>query len=273
LLKNFGAWHAANSGPDSPARALSSLFNVSHKAHGSMGMFTQVDATVPNARRILDDYLAAILDGVDVTPQRAVKPTGELPAMPHLVEPRKMPWIQATRLVGTNNPTITNPTSRGVHKSGYMRTNFSDAQVATLYKHMTGSNFHNPDTMLVLFSFGGQVNAVPRQATANVQRDSIFKMCFQTFWQDPEEDPFYVGWARAIYEEFFATTGGVPVPGEAYDGCYINYPDNDVANPMCNRSGVSWETLYYGANYPRLQQVKRRYDPRNFFRHALSVRP
>ncbi|MFC8845620.1 MULTISPECIES: FAD-binding oxidoreductase [unclassified Micromonospora] len=273
LLKNFGAWHAEHSRPDSPTCALSSLFNVSHKAHGSMGMFTQVDATVPGAQQILDDYLAAILDGVDITPQAASKPTGELPAMPHLIEPRRLPWIQATRLVGTNNPTITNPTSRGVHKSAYMRQNFSDAQVATLYKHMTGDNFHNPDTMLVLFSFGGQVNGISRDATANVQRDSIFKMCFQTFWEDAKEDSFYVGWARAVYEEFFATTGGVPVPGREYDGCYINYPDNDVANSAYNRSGVSWETLYYGTNYPRLQRVKRRYDPRDQFRHALSIRP
>ncbi|MEV6635135.1 FAD-binding protein [Actinoplanes sp. NPDC051470] len=273
LVHNFGQWHAAHSSPDSPYVALSSLFNVSHRAHGSLGMFTQVDAGVPGAADLLDSYLAAITAGVDVTPRPAVRPMGELPALPGLAQPRRLPWIQATRLVGTNNPTITNPTSRGVHKSAYMRRNFTDAQIRTLHKHMTGDDFHNPDTMLVLFSFGGKVNDVAADATANAQRDSIFKMCFQTFWADAEDDDIHVGWARGIYEDVFASTGGVPAPGDSYDGCYINYPDNDVADPAHNRSGVAWPLLYYRGNYARLQRVKRRWDPRDTFRHALSIRP
>jgi Berberine and berberine like len=154
-----------------------------------------------------------------------------------------------------------------------MRRNFSTAQVASLYRNMSGADFHNPDTMVVLLSFGGQVNATPADATANAQRSSAFKMCFQTFWPDVADDDFYLGWARRTYSEFFAATGGVPVPGELSEGCYINYPDNDMADPTHNRSGVPWQTLYFKGNYPRLQQVKRRYDPANHFRHALSIEP
>lgn len=273
LLKNFGAWHERNASPKSPNVHLSSLFNVSSKAHGSLGMFTQVPNDIPNARAILDDYLAAITEGVDVTPQEVTKPLAEIGVLPGFAEPRVLPWLQATRLVGTNNPTITNPTSRGVHKSAYMLKNFTDAQIAAVYKHMTRPDFQNPDTMLVLFSFGGQVNAVRPNATANAQRDTIFKMCFQTFWEKESDDQFYVGWARDIFSEFFATTGGVPVPGTNSDGCYINYPDNDMADSRHNKSGVPWSTLYFKDNYPRLQQIKRRYDPTNYFRHALSIQP
>jgi aclacinomycin oxidase len=64
----------------------------------------------------------------------------------------------------------------------------------------------------------------------------------------------------------------MPVPGEAYDGTFINHPDTDLADPALNSSGVPWHTLYYKAGYPRLQQVKARWDPRNVFRHALSIR-
>ena len=67
------------------------------------------------------------------------------------------------------------------------------------------------------------------------------------------------------------TRGGVPVPSEAYDGTFINHPDTDLADPTMNTSGVPWQTLYYKANYPRLQQIKARWDPRNVFRHALSI--
>ena len=65
--------------------------------------------------------------------------------------------------------------------------------------------------------------------------------------------------------------GGVPVPDANTDGSYINYPDVDLADPAWNTSGVPWHTFYYKDNYPRLQQVKKRYDPRNVFRHALSI--
>jgi FAD/FMN-containing dehydrogenase len=34
---------------------------------------------------------------------------------------------------------------------------------------------------------------------------------------------------------------------------------------------VSWSKLYYKDAYPRLQQVKKRWDPLNVFRHRQSV--
>jgi aclacinomycin oxidase len=77
---------------------------------------------------------------------------------------------------------------------------------------------------------------------------------------------------RAFYRDLFAETGGVPVPGDAYDGSFINHPDPDHADPAWNTSGVPWSTLYYQAGYPRLQRVKARWDARNVFSHALSIR-
>lgn len=271
LLMNFGDYHVRNSAPDSPTTALSSLLNVSHRASGAMGMFTQVDAATPGARSMLDDYIAAVTAGSGVTPRAATGPIADLGPTPGLLEPRELPWLQAARMVGTNNPTITDPSSRGAHKSAYMQQNFTPTQVAGLYRDMSGADFRNPDTMVVLLSYGGRVNAVPSEATASAQRTSAFKMCFQTFWPDPADDERYVGWLRATYSAFFADTGGVPVPNGVTDGCYINYADSDMADPAHNRSGVRWPELYFKANYPRLQRVKRRYDPADHFRHSLSV--
>lgn len=44
---------------------------------------------------------------------------------------------------------------------------------------------------------------------------------------------------------------------------YRNYPDVEIPN---------WETAYYGKNYPRLQALKRQFDPDNLIRHPQSVR-
>jgi hypothetical protein len=89
---------------------------------------------------------------------------------------------------------------------------------------------------------------------------------------DPGEEGKNLAWVRAFYQDLFADGGGVPVPGEAYAGALINHPDSDLADPVLNISGIPWPTLYYQANYPRLQRIKARWDPRNVFRHALSIR-
>jgi FAD/FMN-containing dehydrogenase len=59
--------------------------------------------------------------------------------------------------------------------------------------------------------------------------------------------------------------------GKSMPGAFINHPDTDLADPALNTSGVPWHTLYYQENYPRLQRVKARWDPRNVFHHALSI--
>ena len=89
---------------------------------------------------------------------------------------------------------------------------------------------------------------------------------------NPADEARHLEWARSLYREMFAETGGVPVPNDLNDGAMINHPDTDLADPEWNTSGVPWHTLYYKDNYPRLQQAKARWDPRNVFHHALSIR-
>ena len=125
--------------------------------------------------------------------------------------------------------------------------------------------------MLGFATYGGRVNVVPSDATASAQRSTILDMACSTGWLDPQDEEKNLSWVRAFYRDLFAETGGVPVPGEAYDGALINHPDVDLADPAMNTSGVPWHTLYYQSNYPRLQQTKARWDPQNIFRHALSI--
>jgi hypothetical protein len=98
--------------------------------------------------------------------------------------PQTLPWLEAMKFVGTNNPVLTNPTVRGAHKSAYMRANFADSQIETMFQQLTRQDFQNPDAMAVLLSFGGKINTVDPSATAAAQRSSAFKGLFQVFWGD-----------------------------------------------------------------------------------------
>ena len=257
LVQNYASWHEHNSDPGSPYRGLCSVFTVNHRARGTLSMLTQIDGSIPNAHRLLDDYLHAIQAGSAAAP----KP------VPGYERPLELPWLRANRMICTSEVGMMNPTFRAAHKSAFMNKTFSAQQMATLYRYMSAADFHNPNTMLTMISYGGQINAIPPNTTASVQRSATFTMFFQTYWADAGDDSFYLDWIRRLYQEFFATTGGVPAPG----CCYINCPDNDLTDPTWNRSGIPWHALYFQDNYPRLQQAKRRWDPTNFFHHRLSI--
>jgi FAD/FMN-containing dehydrogenase len=117
--------------------------------------------------------------------------------------------------------------------------------------------------------------------------------CLEGFVSDPEvrviidvspmKRVYYDAKRGAVAVEAGATVGetfralletwGVVIPlGEYPEIGMGGHPDVDLADPALNTSGVPWPTLYYKANYPRLQRIKARWDPRDVFRHALSIR-
>lgn len=124
---------------------------------------------------------------------------------------------------------------------------------------------------VVLLSYGGQINDVEPHATASVQRSSVFKGLFQSFWEHEEFDAENISWTRGIYTDVFSENGGYPIPNHQSEGCFINYPDADIRDEDVNQTGVPWSALYYGDNYDRLVAAKNKYDPLNVFHHSQSI--
>jgi aclacinomycin oxidase len=158
-------------------------------------------------------------------------------------------------------------------KDALLKKRLTDRQIGVAYDHLTRRDCDVMGGMFALATYGGRVNAVAPDATASPHRRAIFDLACTTGWLDPKEEAANLAWVRAFYRDLFSETGGAPVPGDACDGTLINHPDVDLADRALNTSGVAWPTLYYQANYPRLQRVKARWDPRNVFHHALSIRP
>lgn len=256
LLRNYFTWYERNSAPDSPSTALWSNLIIMHRS-GSMLMLTSViPDDVPDAETLLGSHIEAITDGITAVP---MSDTGDV-----------VPWMESW-MPSYNWPA--DPAGRYKHKAAYLRRGHTDEQIRAIYRYLTLPDYQNPMGCLVLTGFGGKVNAVAPGDTAVAQRDAIIKASYSTgAWTAKDEDEKHIAWVRAYYRDVFKHTGGVPVPDGIADGSYISYPDTDLADPEWNRSGTSWEELYFGANYARLQQVKQRYDPQDVFRHALSVR-
>ncbi|OQR64840.1 FAD-linked oxidase [Streptomyces maremycinicus] len=272
LLTNYGNWHAEHLRPGTVHDHLFSALWLTHKSNGYIGLVTQLDATVPDARQVLDDFLAAMAEGVDVASEPMVTHMGEMAAMPEFAEPRKMPWLQAARYASTTNPTLNDPSLNSDNKSAYYRTAIPAAQIDAFYEHLTRDDLANTTANVQLSSFGGRINAVAPDATAFPHREAAYKAAWSIWWTDPAQEAASLRWIREFYHGVYAETGGVPVINDVTDGCYVNYPDIDLSDPKYNTSDVPWTELYYKGNYAKLQQVKKTYDPRNFFRHSQSVR-
>jgi len=271
LARNFGRWQAANSAVDSPQRAVAGTLLLNHRSNGQLGLFTLVDATADGAEQMLHDYVAFIQNKVSVPAGALTNAMADFNPMPEYAAPTRLPWLQATRFIGTTNSALNDPTLRGEYKSAFMRAAHPDDQLAALYRSLISEQIENPLAGVQFTPYGGQVGAVAPSATASVHRSAVFKMLWSALWNDPAQDEQHIEWVRESYRSTYAGTGGVPVPGPITDGCYVNYCDIDLSDPRFNKSGTPWSTLYYKENYPRLQRVKLRWDPTNFFRHKQSI--
>jgi hypothetical protein len=276
LVDNFGKWHEQNSAPDSPYDGIFGLLKLNKKTwdadgnvKGQIVLLTQADASRPNARQLLDTYLAAVFNGVDAPQTPMTMRSGEHAAMPHFFEPKRLPWLNATfELSGGPSWTL-----QSDYKSAYLRKGHTAEQIAATYKWLATPDYNNSDALVQIDSYGCRINAVGTADTAMPQRDSVLKLQYQVYWTDPATDAQHLNWIRSFYSAVYAATGGVPMPNAVTDGCYVNYPDIDLQDPTFNKSGVAWSALYYKGNYARLRQVKAKYDPRNTFRHRQSIEP
>ena len=256
LLRNHGVWCEQNSGAESPHASLWTLLEIHRKQFGKI-VVRGVSTAGDGAERQVEDHLAMLSEGC---------------IAPHGRELARMSWLEFAL---NPLPELFAAPPGGVSakvKDALLRKRFTDRQISVAYDYLTRTDHDIMGGMLGLATYGGRINTVARDETAAAQRDSILDIACTTGWLDPREEAKNLAWVRAFYRELFAESGGVPVPGEAYDGAFINHPDTDLADPALNTSGVPWQTLYYKENYPRLQRIKARWDPRNVFRHALSIR-
>jgi len=183
----------------------------------------------------------------------------------------KYTYYEATQTLNGSGPN-----QRGKYKSAYMRKGFTEDDVRGIFDFLSTSPPYTDKSMkqclLQIDSYGGKINTVDSKATAIAQRDSIFKLQYQAYWEYEDDDSFFLSWIRNFYSSVYQKTGGTPDPEldptNNVDGCYYNYPDADL-NDIVGREGAM--KLYFLNNLERLKLVKRSWDPNNYFNNAQSI--
>ncbi len=106
-----------------------------------------------------------------------------------------------------------------------------------------------------LYPINGKCHDVGPDETAFAYREANFSTVILCAWQDPAVDSERIKWVKDYYDAIapYSEPGG-----------YVNFMSDD------DRSRVKDN---YGANYARLSQVKRAYDPENLFHHNQNILP
>ena len=149
------------------------------------------------------------------------------------------------------------PRMRFVAKSDYVSKPLSNTGRAPLIAAIAraGSDGSVASAAILLDSYGGKINSVAADATAFVHRDDLFAMQYLAYLDEPSHTRGAKAWTESAWGPMRDH-----VSGRAYQG----YIDPELKD---------WERAYYGANYPRLQQVKHKYDPESRFSFKQAVRP
>ena len=92
-------------------------------------------------------------------------------------------------------------------------------------------------------------------ATAFAHRDANFATVIAGMWPDPADNEANIAWVRDYYD---ATAP------HSEEGGYINFMAGDDQDRI---------RANYGANYDRLVEVKRAYDPDNLFHLNQNIAP
>ena len=137
-------------------------------------------------------------------------------------------------------------------KSEYMPS-LEDGAIDTLIEH--AQVIKSPLSAILMFHLDGAVNELPPGHSPAGNRDARFILNIAGSWPSPEQDEVNVKWARDCWQAMRPySTGGV----------YLNFLTEDEGRDRT-------EAAYGKENLARLAALKKKYDPKNLFRHTKQV--
>jgi FAD/FMN-containing dehydrogenase len=115
----------------------------------------------------------------------------------------------------------------------------------------------SPKSYCIVFQLGGALARVDVGETAFSQRDAAYNVNINAVWtEDDHEGERHVAWARDFFSALQPHAGG---------RVYVNFLGDEGAGRV--------RQAYAGGHYERLVELKRAYDPTNFFRLNQNIAP
>jgi FAD/FMN-containing dehydrogenase len=137
-------------------------------------------------------------------------------------------------------------------KGNYVR-ELTDAAIAVHVEH--GPKAPTASSTMHLYPIDGACHGVASDATAFGHREDSFSMVIVAGWDDPSADKANIKWVRDY---------SAAIAPHSQEGGYVNFLDADDYSRI---------PANYGANYKRLVEVKRKYDPDNVFHVNQNIKP
>ena len=113
----------------------------------------------------------------------------------------------------------------------------------------------SPQCEIFIGLIAGAPNRIAPEAMAYGHRDAKFVLNVHARWDEVEDDQKGIAWARGFFE------ASKPY---ASAGAYVNFMTAEESDRVI---------AAYGANYERLAQIKKRYDPDNIFHLNQNIKP
>ncbi len=161
---------------------------------------------------------------------------------------KELPFLEAVNAIGSTYP----PFEKFQSVSRFARKNLSTKEAASLValiqERAPGSIYAG----LSLYALGGKVAEIASDETAFYYRDAKYILWLNTMWEDQHFAEANDAWIRERFPEFAAPTCG----------SYGNFPYGELPDYLAE---------YYGANVPRLREVKSKYDPGNVFSFPQEI--
>lgn len=129
-------------------------------------------------------------------------------------------------------------------KSNYLHA-LTDEAIDVMAEH--ARKLPGPFSNFFIEPLGGAVGRVAEQATAFPHRAAKYSFGISSGWEAPAQDAQAIAWTRRFHEMI------TPYATGQY---YVNYMDRDEA-PASSAA--------FGANFERLQAIRRKYDPEGLF--------